>query len=93
MCIIWDKLSKAIHNTICLDTADFKTAPSLACKYILGCCPEGSVSICCDRSVDAYIRESIQGGRCFPQKIKFGYTSAVDIIRTAKEDEAIMSEE
>jgi hypothetical protein len=93
LCIIWDKLSKAIHDTTGLDTADFISAPSLAYTYILKCTPQGSVSICTNRAVDAFIREAIQGGRCFPQKIKFESTSAVEILKQIKEDENILNEE
>ena len=46
----------------------FITAPSLAYSYILSKAPPRSITVCSERSVDAFIRQSQQGGRCFPQK-------------------------
>ena len=71
LCIVWHKLSRAIYNVTHLKTSDFLTGPSIAYRYLLESTPPHLVKICVERSVDAFIRESIQGGRCFPQKGEF----------------------
>jgi hypothetical protein len=40
LCIIWDKLSKAIYDTTGLDTSYFISAPCLSYTYILKCTPQ-----------------------------------------------------
>ena len=71
LCIIMDKLRTELLQTTQLDIFDFQTAPSLAYSYILSKAPPRSITVCSERSVDAFIRQSQQGGRCFPQKGHF----------------------
>lgn len=67
-CIIRHKLSKNIYDMTKLRTSDFVTGPY---RFLLESVPKGLIKICSDRSVDAWIRSAIQGGRCFPQKAFF----------------------
>ena len=85
LCLIWNDLSRALHGATGLDTSDFISAPSLALKYIMKCAPEGSISVCCDRSVEAFCRESVQGGICFPQKARFKSNEADRIMSFFKD--------
>ena len=76
LAIIWHKLSKELYGITNLRTIDFLTAPYLAYKFLMENVPPHGVKVCSDRYVDAWMRKSIQGGRCFVQKGYFKYVDA-----------------
>ena len=59
--------------------SDIRLTPA---RFLLEAVPAGLIKISSARSVDSWIRSSIQGGRCFPQKPCFKSYSA-DAIMSA----------
>ena len=84
LCIILHLLWKAVYSATNFSIFDFLTGPSLAYRFVLEKTPPNSIYICSDRSTDAWIRSSIQGGRCFPQKSYFKSSFADEIHKVAK---------
>ena len=84
LCIIIHKLSREFFNVTHLKATDFLTGSSLAYQYIMeNINPPRSIVLCSDRATDAWIRRSIQGGRCFPQKPSFISSSADTILQAS----------
>ena len=67
-CIILYQLSQSIKNVTGLDTVYFITISALAYNYMMETIHPNLIFLPTSRSVDAFIRQSFQGGRCFPQK-------------------------
>ena len=68
LCAIFNKVAKNIFNvTEGYRLTSFLTAPEIAYEYIKKDVYAGLVKIASHRSVDAWLRKSIQGGKCFPQ--------------------------
>ena len=67
-CIILYELSQSIKNVTGLDTVDFITISALAYNYMMETIYTNLIFLPTSRSVDAFIRQSFQGGRCFPQE-------------------------
>lgn len=86
--MVWDKYAAAMKECTGLNTCDFMTLPSLAIQYVLDSTGvydfrgaiQPDITICTNHAVDKFIRESIQGGRCFPQKSEFVSKSDVALI-------------
>ena len=75
LCSIFNKLSRHFLDITGFRLTDFLTSPHIASEYIKQQVNVGSVMIASQRSVDAWERNTIQGGKCFPQK---GYLYSCD---------------
>jgi hypothetical protein len=60
-------LSIAVYEETGLKRTNLLTMPSLAYQGILQSVPPRIIVLCSSHADDAWIRGSIQGGRCFPQ--------------------------
>ena len=91
LCIVYDKLSKVIYDVTALRASDFITGPSLAYQYLIESTPSRMIKKCNDRTVDAFIREYIQGGKCFPKKRYFkSYFEEVMLETSKNEDQKVL---
>ena len=89
LCGIFNKLSNSILDITGFRLCDFLTAPQIACEFIRQKVPDESVMIASHRSVDAWQRKTIQGGKCFPQKGYF-YSSDRPKIHELLREQAIL---
>ena len=81
LCIILHFLWKAVYIATGFSIFDFLTKPSLAYRFVLEKTPPNYIYVYSERSVDAWIRSSIQGGICFPHKPYFKSSFADEILR------------
>ena len=88
--IVWNELSKTLYDSVSLMASDYYTAPSLAYTFLKNSLPPETISMCSDRYVDSWIREQIQGGRCFPQKIMFNSNFADDMNTIYKKEQGYL---
>jgi hypothetical protein len=89
-CIIMEKLRSNLLNKIGLDIFDFLTAPQLAVRYLLMGAPPKSIFMCSEHPNDAWLRSSIQGGRCFPQRGYFISEDEPKILEAAEKNQATL---
>ena len=81
---MWAKLSDALKTATGLTASEFLTIPQLAYTYVLESVGPGLMKYPSKRADDAWIRGSIQGGRCFAQKGMFISKYAREMLEAAK---------
>ena len=68
--LIWKKYFNVLHEITGLSIYNYMSSPALSYEYIINNSP-ASVEYVVNKDVDKFIRQSIQGGRTFPQKPRF----------------------
>ena len=68
LCAIYNKIWRCIWNFSGMNMINAMTTPQMAVQYLKYFIPADLVKNASHRSVDYWIRNSIQGGKVFPQK-------------------------
>lgn len=68
LCIIYNKLMRCINEITGMTLSKYLTASEIAYDYLKKNVDVDKVHVASYRSVDAWMRQSIQGGKVFPQK-------------------------
>ena len=85
LCIIYNKLSLCMKEMMHMTLSKYLTASEIAYDYIKRNVSQGQVLVASYRSVDAWLRQSIQGGKVFPQKGCFYSKDRMKIHRLIQE--------
>ena len=89
LCIIYNKLARHILNTTGMTMSKYLTAPEISLEYLKRFIPAGLVMTASKRSVDYWIRKSIQGGKVFPQKGSFYSSDCSEIHKLFNEQKRL----